>query len=154
MKVGQIFTIEPSLCEGEAEGIMFPDGWTVGTADWKRSAQFEHTVSFPQRQAKASDSKGPHNRERRRYSHTIAYRVCCIIYTALRFYGLRCCFSCCLVLLVILMNVWLDFKQRVHETGDDTILVMSKGFLDRLEGKFRFILGRCFNLVRISLVLR
>lgn len=43
MAVGQCFTIEPMLNEGTAETKELADGWTVVTADKKRSAQFEHT---------------------------------------------------------------------------------------------------------------
>lgn len=40
------FTIEPILCQGSAIGIQWPDKWTITTADFGRSAQFEHTVSI------------------------------------------------------------------------------------------------------------
>jgi len=43
MQVGHTFTIEPMICEGTAEHIMWPDKWTAATKDGKRSAQFEHT---------------------------------------------------------------------------------------------------------------
>lgn len=41
---GMTFTIEPMVSEGRAEIIMWPDRWTVATADGSRSAQFEHTL--------------------------------------------------------------------------------------------------------------
>lgn len=44
MEVGMIFTIEPMLDLGTHEWEMWDDGWTVVTADRKRSAQFEHTL--------------------------------------------------------------------------------------------------------------
>ncbi|KAI8872777.1 methionine aminopeptidase [Ramicandelaber brevisporus] len=44
MAPGMCFTIEPILCQGTAEGIQWPDGWTIATMDHGRSAQFEHTV--------------------------------------------------------------------------------------------------------------
>ncbi|KAJ1911924.1 hypothetical protein H4219_005783 [Mycoemilia scoparia] len=44
MKPGMVFTIEPILCQGESEAFLWPDGWTISTADGGRSAQFEHTV--------------------------------------------------------------------------------------------------------------
>ncbi|KAJ2460890.1 hypothetical protein GGF42_000543 [Coemansia sp. RSA 2424] len=44
MLPGMAFTIEPILCQGEATGIQWPDGWTITTTDGGRSAQFEHTV--------------------------------------------------------------------------------------------------------------
>lgn len=44
MKPGHVFTIEPMICEGEADPYMWPDDWTATTVDGKRSAQFEHTL--------------------------------------------------------------------------------------------------------------
>jgi methionyl aminopeptidase len=44
MKPGMIFTIEPMINEGKAEGIILEDKWTVRSIDKKLSAQFEHTV--------------------------------------------------------------------------------------------------------------
>ncbi len=41
---GMTFTIEPMLNLGTAEWVMWDDGWTVVTADGRRSAQFEHTL--------------------------------------------------------------------------------------------------------------
>jgi methionyl aminopeptidase len=41
---GMTFTVEPMLNLGTAEWEMWDDGWTVVTADRKRSAQFEHTI--------------------------------------------------------------------------------------------------------------
>jgi methionyl aminopeptidase len=41
---GMTFTIEPMLNLGTADWQMWDDGWTVVTADRKRSAQFEHTI--------------------------------------------------------------------------------------------------------------
>jgi methionyl aminopeptidase len=41
---GMIFTIEPMVNLGSAGHVDWDDGWTVATADGKRSAQFEHTV--------------------------------------------------------------------------------------------------------------
>ncbi|MCC2313289.1 type I methionyl aminopeptidase [Cellulomonas xiejunii] len=41
---GMVFTIEPMLDLGTAEWEMWDDGWTVVTADRRRSAQFEHTL--------------------------------------------------------------------------------------------------------------
>lgn len=43
---GMIFTIEPMINVGSAETRLEPDGWTVRTADGKRSAQFEHTLAI------------------------------------------------------------------------------------------------------------
>jgi methionyl aminopeptidase len=44
MEPGMTFTIEPMLTLGTVEYDIWPDGWTVVTADRKRSAQFEHTL--------------------------------------------------------------------------------------------------------------
>jgi methionyl aminopeptidase len=44
MEAGVTFTIEPVLCEGAADWITWPDGWTIATRDRGRTAQFEHTV--------------------------------------------------------------------------------------------------------------
>jgi methionyl aminopeptidase len=41
---GMTFTIEPMLNLGTAQWRMWDDGWTVVTADGRRSAQFEHTI--------------------------------------------------------------------------------------------------------------
>jgi methionyl aminopeptidase len=41
---GMTFTIEPMLNLGTHEWEMWDDGWTVVTADGRRSAQFEHTL--------------------------------------------------------------------------------------------------------------
>lgn len=44
MVPGMIFTIEPMINLGVAEGVIDPhDGWTARTKDGKPSAQFEHT---------------------------------------------------------------------------------------------------------------
>ncbi|KAJ2750634.1 hypothetical protein H4S06_004326 [Coemansia sp. BCRC 34490] len=44
MEPGMAFTIEPIVSQGVAAGVLWPDGWTVATADGARSAQYEHTV--------------------------------------------------------------------------------------------------------------
>jgi methionyl aminopeptidase len=44
MEEGMTFTIEPMLTLGTIEYDMWPDGWTVLTADGRRTAQFEHTL--------------------------------------------------------------------------------------------------------------
>lgn len=41
---GMVFTIEPMLNLGTPDSVMWDDGWTVLTADGRRSAQFEHTL--------------------------------------------------------------------------------------------------------------
>ncbi|KAL0090610.1 methionyl aminopeptidase 1 [Phycomyces blakesleeanus] len=44
LKPGHIFTIEPMICEGVYQELLWPDNWTATTKDGKRSAQFEHTL--------------------------------------------------------------------------------------------------------------
>ena len=44
MEPGMTFTIEPMLTLGTYDYEIWSDGWTVVTADRRRSAQFEHTV--------------------------------------------------------------------------------------------------------------
>ena len=44
MEPGMTFTVEPMLTLGTVEYDVWPDGWTVLTADRKRTAQFEHTL--------------------------------------------------------------------------------------------------------------
>ena len=44
LEPGMTFTIEPMLTLGTYEWEMWDDGWTIVTADLRRSAQFEHTV--------------------------------------------------------------------------------------------------------------
>jgi methionyl aminopeptidase len=41
---GMVFTIEPMLNLGTPDWVTWDDGWTVVTADGRRSAQFEHTL--------------------------------------------------------------------------------------------------------------
>jgi methionyl aminopeptidase len=44
METGMTFTIEPMLTLGTVDYDLWADGWTVVTADRKRTAQFEHTL--------------------------------------------------------------------------------------------------------------
>ena len=44
MEPGMTFTIEPMLTLGTIDYEIWRDGWTVVTADARRTAQFEHTV--------------------------------------------------------------------------------------------------------------
>ena len=44
MAAGHTFTIEPMICEQNADYLMWPDDWTATTKDGGRSAQFEHTL--------------------------------------------------------------------------------------------------------------
>jgi methionyl aminopeptidase len=48
IQAGMTFTIEPMLNLGTHEWVMWDDGWTVVTADGRRSAQFEHTLLVTQ----------------------------------------------------------------------------------------------------------
>jgi methionyl aminopeptidase len=41
---GMTFTIEPMLNLGTPDWVQWEDGWTIVTADGRRSAQFEHTI--------------------------------------------------------------------------------------------------------------
>ncbi|MDR2373101.1 MAG: type I methionyl aminopeptidase [Bifidobacteriaceae bacterium] len=45
IEVGMVFTIEPMLALGTHDWRLWDDGWTVVTADLRRSAQFEHTIA-------------------------------------------------------------------------------------------------------------
>ena len=45
LEPGMTFTIEPMLTLGTIDYEIWPDGWTVVTADRRRTAQFEHTVA-------------------------------------------------------------------------------------------------------------
>lgn len=44
LESGMTFTIEPMLTLGTIDYEIWDDGWTVVTADGRRSAQFEHTI--------------------------------------------------------------------------------------------------------------
>ncbi len=44
IQTGMTFTIEPMLTLGTINYEIWPDGWTVVTADGRRTAQFEHTL--------------------------------------------------------------------------------------------------------------
>ena len=44
MEVGMTFTIEPMITMGDHAHRMWDDGWTAVTTDFKRTAQFEHTL--------------------------------------------------------------------------------------------------------------
>lgn len=44
IEAGMTFTIEPMLTLGTIDYELWDDGWTVVTADRRRSAQFEHTI--------------------------------------------------------------------------------------------------------------
>jgi methionyl aminopeptidase len=45
LEEGMVFALEPMVNEGTYEVKILSDGWTVITADRKRSAHFEHTIA-------------------------------------------------------------------------------------------------------------
>jgi methionyl aminopeptidase len=46
LKEGYVLAIEPMVNAGTAETEVLDDGWTVVTADGRRSAHFEHTIAL------------------------------------------------------------------------------------------------------------
>ena len=46
LEEGMVFAVEPMVNEGTYEVKILSDGWTVITADRKRSAHFEHTIAI------------------------------------------------------------------------------------------------------------
>lgn len=46
LEEGMVFALEPMVNEGTYEVKILSDGWTVITADRKRSAHFEHTIAL------------------------------------------------------------------------------------------------------------
>jgi methionyl aminopeptidase len=46
LEEGMIFALEPMVNEGTYEVRILSDGWTVITADGRRSAHFEHTIAI------------------------------------------------------------------------------------------------------------
>lgn len=46
LEKGMVFALEPMVNEGSYEVRVLSDGWTVVTADGKRSAHFEHTIAI------------------------------------------------------------------------------------------------------------
>jgi methionyl aminopeptidase len=46
LKVGNVFAVEPMVNEGGPETLLLDDGWSVVTADGKRSAHWEHTIAI------------------------------------------------------------------------------------------------------------
>ncbi len=43
---GKVFAVEPMVNAGTPETCVLDDGWTVVTADGRRSAHFEHTIAI------------------------------------------------------------------------------------------------------------
>jgi len=58
MRPGMTFTIEPIVVEGAGRIFMWPDGWTVLTADGRRAAQFEHTLLITEHGAEVLTAYG------------------------------------------------------------------------------------------------
>jgi len=56
---GMVFALEPMVNEGTYEVRVLPDGWTVVTADGKRSAHFEHTIAITDNGAEILSVIGP-----------------------------------------------------------------------------------------------
>jgi len=46
IEIGMVFALEPMVNEGTYEVKVLSDGWTVVTADGKRSAHFEHSIAI------------------------------------------------------------------------------------------------------------
>ena len=51
LEKGMVFALEPMVNEGTSEVKILSDGWTVVTADGKRSAHFEHTIAISDEKA-------------------------------------------------------------------------------------------------------
>lgn len=51
LEKGMVFALEPMVNEGTYEVKILSDGWTVVTADGKRSAHFEHTITIDEKGA-------------------------------------------------------------------------------------------------------
>ena len=52
---GMPFTIEPMINEGTPEIRFLKVGWTVVTADYKLSAQYEHTIAVTSNEGKTAE---------------------------------------------------------------------------------------------------
>jgi methionyl aminopeptidase len=46
LKVGNVFAVEPMVNAGSAGTRLLGDGWSVVTADGRRSAHFEHSIAI------------------------------------------------------------------------------------------------------------
>ena len=46
LRVGNVFAVEPMVCQGSAETVLLDDGWTVVTADGSLAAHWEHTIAI------------------------------------------------------------------------------------------------------------
>ncbi len=45
LRSGQVFAVEPMVNAGTPDTLVLDDGWSVVTADGRRSAHFEHTIA-------------------------------------------------------------------------------------------------------------
>lgn len=46
LRPGQVLAVEPMVNAGTADTVVLDDGWSVVTADGRRSAHFEHTIAI------------------------------------------------------------------------------------------------------------
>ena len=46
LRSGQVFAVEPMVNAGTPDCVVLDDGWSVVTADGRRSAHFEHTIAI------------------------------------------------------------------------------------------------------------
>jgi methionyl aminopeptidase len=46
LRSGQVFAVEPMVNAGTPDTLVLDDGWSVVTADGRRSAHFEHTIAI------------------------------------------------------------------------------------------------------------
>jgi methionyl aminopeptidase len=46
LRPGQVFAVEPMVNAGTPDTLVLDDGWSVVTADGRRSAHFEHTIAI------------------------------------------------------------------------------------------------------------
>ena len=46
LRAGQVFAVEPMVNAGTPDTLVLDDGWSVVTADGRRSAHFEHTIAI------------------------------------------------------------------------------------------------------------
>ena len=44
LRAGMVLTVEPIIAAGSGDTVLAKDGWTIRTADSRRSAHYEHTI--------------------------------------------------------------------------------------------------------------
>jgi methionyl aminopeptidase len=59
LEQGMVFALEPMVNEGTYEVKILSDGWTVVTADGKRSAHFEHSIAITDGEAEILSKLSP-----------------------------------------------------------------------------------------------